>query len=167
MTDTIETTEDTTTTSLWGADLASGVAQFLQPLVVNLTSMHVDGKQAHWHVRGHNFIGIHELLDVYVDHVREWADMVAERVVALGLPVDGRTATVASGTTVPALKDGFQNVPDTIAQVVAQIDATLEMLHNSIEEIEDIDPSSQDVLIEIERGLVKDRWFLQAHITEV
>ena len=30
--------------------------------------------------------------------------------------------------------------------------------------LDDIDLSSQDVAIEIERGLTKDRWFLQAHI---
>lgn len=154
------------TTGVWGPDVASGVAQFLQPLVANLTAMHVDGKQAHWHVRGPNFIGIHELLDVYVDHVREWADLVAERVVALGLPVDGRIATTAKSTTTPPLRNGFQSTPDTIAQVVAQIDATLEVLHTGIDELEDIDVNSQDVLVEIERGLVKDRWFLHAHIAE-
>ena len=164
MTDT--TTVAHKTESIWGADVAAGVAQFLQPLVVNLTAMSVDGKQAHWHVRGRNFIGIHELLDVYVAHVREWADLVAERVVALGLPVDGRTQTVAASTTTPALKDGFQSIPDTIAQVVSQIDATLEVLHKGITDLEDIDVSSQDVLVEIERGLVKDCWFLFAHIAQ-
>ncbi|MCU1569379.1 MAG: starvation/stationary phase protection protein [Naasia sp.] len=151
---------------VWGSEVASGVAELLQPVLVHLTALHVDGKQAHWHVRGRDFIDVHELLDLYVEHVREWADEVAERVVALGLPVDGRIATVASATTTPEFPEGFQNVPDTIAAVVTQIDATLEVLHTSIEEIEEIDPGSQDVLIEIERGLVKDRWFLQAHIAD-
>jgi starvation-inducible DNA-binding protein len=162
MTDTISVQKDTS--SLLGADVAAGVAQFLQPVVVNLQALGIDGKQAHWHVRGPSFIAVHEFLDVYVDHVREWADLVAERVVALGLPVDGRTGTVAADTTTPALRDGFQSVPDTIAQVVAQIDATLEILHTGIEALEEIDAASQDVLVEIERGLVKDRWFLHAHI---
>ena len=164
MTDTTTVAQDTT--SIWGADVAAGVAQFLQPLVVNLTALSVDGKQAHWHVRGRNFIGIHELLDVYVEHTRAWADLVAERVVALGLPVDGRIATVASSTTTPAYPDGFVSVEDTVANVVRQIDATLELLHKAIADLEEIDPSSQDVVIEIERGLVKDRWFLQAHIAQ-
>jgi starvation-inducible DNA-binding protein len=164
MTDTAAVARDTT--SIWGADVAAGVAQFLEPLVVNLTAMSVDGKQAHWHVRGHNFIGIHELLDVYVDHVREWADLVAERVVALGLPVDGRVATVAGFTSTPHYPEGFQSVEDTIANVVKQIDATLEILHKGITDLDEIDVSSQDVLVEIERGLVKDRWFLQAHIAQ-
>lgn len=164
MTDTTAVAQDTT--SIWGADVAAGVAQFLQPLVVNLTALGVDGKQAHWHVRGRNFIGIHELLDVYVAHVREWADLVAERVVALGLPVDGRIQTVGSTATTPVYPDGFVSVADTVANVVKQIDATLETLHKGITDLEDIDVSSQDVLIEIERGLVKDRWFLQAHIAD-
>ncbi|HEY8589211.1 MAG TPA: DNA starvation/stationary phase protection protein [Naasia sp.] len=152
--------------SVFGTAVAAGAAQFLQPLVVNLTAMSVDGKQAHWHVRGPNFIGVHELLDVYVDHVREWADLIAERVVALGLPVDGRIATVAADTTTPALKGGFQRSDQVLAEVVAQIDATLEVLHTGIAALDTIDVASQDVLIEVERGLVKDRWFLQAHIAE-
>lgn len=164
MTDTVTVTRKPK--SVFGTDAAAGAAQFLQPLVVNLTAMSVDGKQAHWHVRGPNFIGIHELLDVYVDHVREWADLIAERVVALGLPVDGRIATVATGTTTPAVNGGFQRSDQLIAQVVAQIDATLDLLHTGIAALDSIDVASQDVLVEVERGLVKDRWFLHAHIAE-
>ncbi|THG28650.1 Dps family protein [Naasia lichenicola] len=164
MTDTISVNKDAS--SLLGADVAAGVAQFLQPVVVNLQALGVDGKQAHWHVRGSNFIGVHEFLDVYVGHVQEWADLAAERVVALGLPVDARVQTLAAATTTPVLADGFQRTNATIAAVVSQIDTTLELIHQGITGLDDIDVSSQDVLIEIARGLEKDRWFLFAHIAE-
>ena len=45
-------------------DVSSGVAQFLAPIVVDLQALAIDGKQAHWHVRGANFQAVHELLDV-------------------------------------------------------------------------------------------------------
>jgi len=157
------TTEITSTTN---PDVAAGVAQFLSPVVVELTALAVNGKQAHWHVRGSNFIAVHELLDDVVDHVREWADEAAERIVALGLPVDGRLETVAAKSTAPALSEGFQPAETTIAQFIAQIDAALAVINTAVDELDEIDQSSQDVAIEIARGLDKDRWFLFAHISQ-
>ena len=145
-------------------DVATGVAQFLAPVVVDLQALAVDGKQAHWHVRGANFQAVHELLDVIVEHALEYADTAAERVVALGLPIDARIGTVAATTSTPALKEGFQQSDATIAQVIAGIDATLKNVRIAIDELDSLDAASQDVVIEIARGLEKDRWFLFAHI---
>lgn len=146
------------------ADVVSGVAQFLGPVVVDLTALAVDGKQAHWHVRGANFQAVHELLDTIVDHAHDWADTAAERVVALGLPLDVRIQTVGARTTTPALEAGFQQSDATIAQVIASIDATLVTVRTAVEELAELDAVSQDVAIEIARGLDKDRWFLFAHL---
>ncbi|UOE45294.1 Dps family protein [Agromyces larvae] len=148
------------------ADVAAGVAQFFTPVLHELVALAVNGKQAHWHVRGVNFIAVHELLDDVVAHAQEWGDEVAERVIALGLPIDGRLATVAgkSGAVNPKL--GFQNYDETIAEVVAQIDLVTEKLNAAIDGLAELDPSSQDVAIEIRRGIDKDRWFLSAHVAK-
>ena len=151
-------------TSSIDPDVTSGVAQFLAPVVIDLQALAVDGKQAHWHVRGANFQGVHELLDTVVAHAQDYADTAAERVVALGLPIDARIATVAAKTTNPPLKEGFQQSDQVIAQVIAQIDATLKSVRIAIDELDALDQASQDVVIEIARGLEKDRWFLFAHI---
>jgi starvation-inducible DNA-binding protein len=145
-------------------DISSGVAQFLGPVVTDLTALSVDGKQAHWHVRGANFQAVHELLDSIVDHARAFADIAAERVVALGLPIDARTQTIGLKATTPVISAGFQQADDTIAEVIASIDATLVTVRTAISELGDIDPVSEDVAIEIARGLEKDRWFLFAHL---
>jgi starvation-inducible DNA-binding protein len=88
-------------------EVAAGATQFLTPAVIDLEALVVNGKQAHWHVRGGSFIGIHELLDAVVANAQEYADLAAERVVALGLPLDSRIATVAAQTTLPTLRAGF------------------------------------------------------------
>lgn len=146
------------------SETAAGVAQFLAPVVRDLEALVVDGKQAHWHVRGGAFVGVHESLDKLVKHAQKYADTAAERIVALGLPVDSRIATVAAQSSLPALSDGFQPYEVTVAETIAQIDAALVTVRAAITGLDDIDLSSQDIAIEIERGLVKDRWFLQAHI---
>jgi len=155
-----------TTTATTSPDVAAAAAQFLGPIVTAMTVLSVDGKQAHWHVRGPNFIAVHELLDEVIDHVREWADSAAERIVALGLPIDGRIATVAKNSTLPTINEGFQQADKMIADYLGEIDAAIEIVKTAIDELEEIDPTSQDVAIEIARGLEKDRWFLFAHISK-
>ncbi|MFP7760735.1 Dps family protein [Marisediminicola sp. LYQ134] len=145
-------------------DITAGVAQFLAPVVVDLTALAVDGKQAHWHVRGANFQAVHELLDTVVDHARDYADLAAERVVALGLPLDARVSTVATKKTTPTLSAGFQSTDRVIAEMVGHIDAALTTVRTAVDELAILDPVSQDVAIEIARALEKDRWFLFAHI---
>ncbi|QNE34406.1 Dps family protein [Leifsonia shinshuensis] len=159
-------TDIAATQSVSNPDVAAGVAQFLTPVVIDLTALVVNGKQAHWHVRGANFIGVHELLDTIVAHAQDWADLAAERIVALGLPVDARLGTVAAKTTTGELTAGFRPSNETIAEVIAQIDAALASVNTAVAELDELDQTSQDVAIEIARGLDKDRWFLFAHISE-
>ncbi|QTX04563.1 Dps family protein [Agromyces archimandritae] len=142
---------------------AKATAKYLEPVVQQLIALQVNGKQAHWHVQGPTFIAIHELLDDVVDHAKAWSDLAAERIVALGLPVDGRLATAAgAGSFEPAA--GFQSVEETIADVIAQIDIATSKVNEAIDGLETPDPASQDVAIEIRQGLDKDRWFLFSHI---
>lgn len=159
-------TDIAATQSVSNPDVAAGVAQFLSAVVIDLTAIVVNGKQAHWHVRGANFIGVHELLDTIVAHAQEWADLAAERIVALGLPVDARLGTVAAKTTTAELTAGFRPSDETIAEVIAQLDAALAGVNTAVRELAELDQTSQDVAIEIARGLDKDRWFLFAHISE-
>lgn len=146
------------------AEDVNGSQQYLAPVVIAMQALAINGKQAHWHVRGENFIAVHELLDKVVKHALKYADLAAERTVALGLPVDARLSTIAARNPLPEMKDGFQNYGPMIEQVVAQIDAAVTVVRQAVEGLDDIDLNSQDVAIEIERGLVEDRWFLAAHL---
>lgn len=144
----------------------SGVARYLTPVVHDLVALAVNGKQAHWHVRGANFIGVHEFLDELVEHAQAGADEIAERIIALGLPIDARIGTVAAKTSTPELSAGFQPSTVTVAEVVAQIDATLETVYAAIEGLDDIDLPSQDIAISLAQQLDKDRWFLFSHYAD-
>ena len=46
-------------------------------------------KQAHWNVKGPNFIGLHELFDKVDEAVESYVDMIAERIVQLGGIAEG------------------------------------------------------------------------------
>ncbi len=154
----------TVSTTASDPTVAAAAAQFLSPVVLGLQALTINGKQAHWHVRGANFVGVHELLDTIVQHAGDFADTAAERIVALGLPIDARVAAVsakAGSTGVPA---GFTPSDDLVRAVIADIDAILVDTKAAIDGLDEVDLTSQDVAIEIMRGLEKDRWFLVSHI---
>jgi starvation-inducible DNA-binding protein len=146
--------------------VAAGSAQFLTPVALGLQSLAVNGKQAHWNVRGANFIAIHELLDSVVEHAQGWADEAAERVVALGLPIDARVSTVAEKVPATAVPAGFTQWDDMVRAVIADIDPVLADLQAAIDGLDEVDLTSQDIAIGIKEGLEKDRWFLFAHLAE-
>jgi len=138
------------------------VGTVLQEALVDLTALALNGKQAHWHVRGPQFLPVHEQLDAIVDDFRAWADLVAERAVALGVPVDGRAATVASETAVDAFPTGFVEAAKAVALMRDLVEVSVVRLRAHLEELGELDPVTQDVVIEVLRGLEKHRWMLHA-----
>lgn len=146
------------------AETATGVSLFLTPVVRNMIALAVNAKQAHWHLRGMNFIALHEFLDQVHEHANDAADEAAERIIALGLPVDARLETVAAKATNPTLTPGFQQAEDVLREMIAQLDATRVVLQEAIDGLGDIDAPSQDVAIALTQQLDKDRWFLTAHL---
>lgn len=156
----------TVATTASNATAASSTSQFLTPVVLGLQALTVNGKQAHWHVRGANFIGVHEFLDTLVDHAGGWADDAAERIVALGLPIDARANRVAEKVGTTGAPAGFAPSSEVVAGIIADIDAVLHDIDAAIDGLDETDLTSQDVVIGIKTGLEKDRWFLFSHIAE-
>ncbi len=136
------------------------VATHLQPLLLDLIALALNGKQAHWHVHGRHFTQVHEQLDVLVADARQYADEVAERVVALGVAVDGRPQTVAEGTK--TFPEGFLADDKVVALIVEHLDAVISHAREALDAVEEVDLVSQDLVIEILRTLEKHRWMFQA-----
>jgi starvation-inducible DNA-binding protein len=159
------TNTQTTPATAANHDVAAATAQFLTPVVLGLQALAVNGKQAHWNVRGANFIAIHELLDSVVANAQAGADQAAERIVALGLPIDARVSTVAdkTATTVPA---GFTQWDALIRNVITDMDVVIGDVQAAIDGLDEFDLTSQDIAIGIKETLEKDRWFLFAHLAE-
>jgi starvation-inducible DNA-binding protein len=73
-------------------------------------------KQAHWNVKGPNFIGLHKLFDEINDEVEEYVDMIAERIVQLGGIAEGTARCAAS-------RRGLDEYPLAIGIDTAHVDA--------------------------------------------
>jgi starvation-inducible DNA-binding protein len=122
------------------------------------------GKQAHWHVTGRLFVPLHEQLDAIVDDARAWADLVAERAVTLGVPVDGRPSTVAENTRVSPFQEGFVEDEKVLHLVVDELTKVAERTRIAAERLGEFDLVTQDLVIEIQRALEKHLWMLQAQL---
>jgi starvation-inducible DNA-binding protein len=154
----------TVSTTAIDPTVAAGAAQFLSPVVLGLQALTVNGKQAHWHVRGANFVGVHELLDTIVAHAGDFADTAAERIVALGLPIDARVSAVADKAGATSVPAGFTQSDELIRAVISDIDAILVDVKAAVEGLDEDDLTTQDDAIEIQRALEKDRWILVSNI---
>lgn len=139
---------------------SSEVAAQLQPVLIDLVALALNGKQAHWHVRGRQFNSVHTQLDSLVAEVRACTDDIAERIVALGVAVDGRAHTVAALTS--AFPDGFLADDKVIRLIVEQLDQTIDRARGTIGPLETKDPVSQDLVLQLLRTLEEHRWMFEA-----
>ncbi|MFB7455083.1 Dps family protein [Streptomyces sp. NPDC056188] len=134
----------------------------LQSTLVDLLGLSLIGKQAHWNIIGPRFRSIHLQLDEVVAAAREFADTVAERAAALGLPPDGRPETIASAFTLPGPKDGWVRDAEVVEIMVESLETAIKRLRERIDATEKPDPVTQDLLITITAELEKQHWMFAA-----
>ncbi|MDQ0687747.1 starvation-inducible DNA-binding protein [Streptomyces achromogenes] len=134
----------------------------LQGTLVDLLGLSLIGKQAHWNIVGPRFRSIHLQLDEVVTAARSYADTVAERAAALGLPPDGRPETIASAFTLPSPKDGWVRDEDVVQVIAESLGAAITRLRERVAATEEADPVTQDLLIGITADLEKQRWMFEA-----
>lgn len=134
----------------------------LQATLVDLVDLSLIAKQAHWNVVGANFRSAHLQLDELVTTAREYVDQVAERANAIGVSPNGKAKTVVESSGVPDYPDNWQSVESTVAAIVDILSTLIERLRKRIDETDKSDLVTQDLLIEITRGLEEAHWMWQA-----
>ncbi|MCC9601745.1 DNA starvation/stationary phase protection protein Dps [Stieleria sp. JC731] len=157
----------TTTTTPFKRQILEGerletTTSLLQQNLVDLVDLALLLKQAHWNVIGKNFRSIHLQLDEIIETVRAASDEVAERIAALGVPADGRSETVAKNSDLKDYPAGFHDVQSTTTHVADAIKTAIDGLRKSIDQVGDLDPVSEDLLISISAPLEKHLWMVQA-----
>ncbi|MFI6907487.1 Dps family protein [Nonomuraea sp. NPDC050394] len=143
-------------------DAKKVVADALQGALVDLVDLSLVAKQAHWNVIGAHFRPLHLQLDELVAIVREHADTLAERAVALGLNPDGRAATVAGSTKLAQPERAWIEDGKVVALFTDILEGVIQRLREHIAATDEPDPVTQDLLIAVAQDIEKQHWMFQA-----
>ena len=124
-------------------------------------------KQAHWNLKGPQFIGVHLMLDTFREAQDEWVDMMAERITQLGGTAFGTVQEVAQRTALEPYPVNIYQVSDHIHALIDRYATVANALRSSIDEADEAgDADTADLFTEVSRGIDKQLWFLEAHTQE-
>jgi starvation-inducible DNA-binding protein len=122
-------------------------------------------KQAHWNVKGMNFMQLHRLFDELAASLSESADMLAERATALGGMAMGTARMAAAHSQLPEYPADVvvdRQVVEVLVQRYGDYSAsTRAAIDNAAEHG---DQSTADLFTELSRMADKHLWFLEAHL---
>ena len=140
------------------------IRDLLQTQLSTYNDLHLTLKHVHWNVVGPNFIGVHQMIDPQVELIRGFADQVAERIAALGAAPQGTPGAILKDRT----WDDYSIGRDTAQAHLAALDLVYTGIivdtRRAIEELDELDLVSQDMLIGHSAELEKFQWFIRAHL---
>jgi starvation-inducible DNA-binding protein len=124
-------------------------------------------KQAHWNVKGRNFIAVHELFDTVHTNLREQIDVMAERVQQLDGVAIGTAEKVSGATTLPEYPTDLTRAEDHIRALCDRFRDHGERLRIAIDATDEAgDADTADIFTAASRSLDKDLWFMESHLEE-
>jgi starvation-inducible DNA-binding protein len=135
--------------------------ELLNKHLATAIDLHAQVKQAHWNVRGANFIAIHKLFDSVSTEVESFSDMLAERAGGLGGTADGTIQMAAKRTSLIDYPLGVADEQERIFAVSGALAAFGEA-GASATEFGDVD--NADLFTQVSRGIDLQLWFVESHL---
>src|SRR5437867_10818121 len=142
----------------------SQVIDLLNERLADAIDLQAQAKQAHWNVKGPQFIALHKLFDEIDEAVEEYVDLLAERIVQLGGIAEGTVAIVAGRTELPQYPVNISTGEEHVWALSNALASFGERIRRAIDETDELgDADSTDICTEISRGVDKWLWFVEAH----
>ncbi len=144
---------------------ADAINALLNQSLANAIDLKMQAKQAHWNVKGENFIALHELFDKAAGEIEGYYDMLAERIVQLGGTALGTIQIVAKKSSLTAYPTDIISGQKHVKSLAEAIHALAADTRQAIDiSAEHGDAVTADLYTEITRGLDKLHWFVSSHI---
>ncbi len=141
--------------------------ELLQARLADAIDVALITKQAHWNLKGPQFIGVHLMLDKFRDEQDEYVDEMAERITQLGGTARGTVQEVGKKTALEPYPVNIYQVSDHIHALIDRYATFANAIRANIDEVDEAgDPDTADLFTEVSRGIDKQLWFLEAHTQE-
>ena len=140
------------------------VVELLNARLADVIDLELQAKQAHWNVKGPNFIGLHELFDRVSEAAAKYKDEIAERAVMLGGVAVGTSQAVVERTTLPPYPveaQDWKSHVECLSSALAKLGTALRQAIEDADELEDA--VTVDLLTGIAHGVDKYLWFVESH----
>ena len=122
-------------------------------------------KQAHWNVKGPNFIALHELFDSVYGTVASHADEIAERIAALGGTAEGTAAAAVQRSILPSYPADASRGTEHVEAVSTALGVFGKAVRASIDRVAEFgDAGTEDLFVEVSREIDKSLWLVEAHV---
>jgi starvation-inducible DNA-binding protein len=145
-------------------EIRQQMVDLLNQQLADTADLYSQTKQAHWNVKGPNFIALHELFDEIAEHVEEHIDRIAERVTALGGTAFGTTRMAAAASTLREYPSDIFDGKDHVNELSSRFAAYAASTRKAIDIADEAhDATTADLFTQISGVVDKDLWFIEAH----
>jgi starvation-inducible DNA-binding protein len=141
------------------------VIELLNARLADAIDLQLQTRQAHWNVKGPNFIALHELFDKIAADLGAHVDDMAERITALGGIAEGTLQAVVG-------RSRLEPYPIGLAEGRAHLDALAGAMARSGKSVRKAiaesgkagDADTSDLFTGVSRSLDKSLWLVEAHL---
>lgn len=147
------------------ANAKSTVIDILNARLADAIDLALVTKQAHWNLKGPDFIAIHEMLDPMRASLDEHVDTIAERVAQLDGIAMGTSQIVAKQTKLAPYPTDIRKTKDHLTALAERYAALANQVREDIDATEEAgDADAADILTAFSRDLDKNLWFIKSHL---
>lgn len=148
-------------------DIRVKIIEILNQTLAATLDLKTQTKQAHWNVKGMDFLQLHELFDEMATELEEYVDMVAERVTALGGTARGTARIAATESILPEYDLEAISGEEHVTALADHFGAYASHVRRAIDKTDELgDADTADLYTEISRNIDKRLWFLEAHLVK-
>ena len=141
------------------------LVNILNKSLATMQDLQMQLKQAHWNVKGLEFIALLQLFDVIAELTENQVDAVAERITALGGTALVTIGEVAKATALRAYPTNIFTAKEHLEHLTHNFAIAGELARNNIDAAEEFgDMVTNELYIGLTKMLDQKLWFLEAHI---
>ena len=143
----------------------SQACEILNARLLDTLHLGIHAKDAHWNVKGPDFIQLHELFDKIAGQAQADADELAERIAALGGKVHASAHLIATASKLSAYPEKAVSGQEHVTALADSLAVVAKEMRQSIKVAAELgDDDTADLFTGLSRELDKNLWFVESHL---